>query len=480
MTRPPHSGLPYVGNATWAGRRVLVLGAGLSGLAAIRALIRSGALVTVADERTGVLSDAFLEELSADPGEVREIDMPVEVPGDVDLVLASPGVRPGHRVLVSARAAGVEIIAEPELAWRMRPPDGPGWLVVTGTNGKTTTVGMLESMLRAAGVASIATGNIGVPLVDVATGPVDYDVLAVELSSFQLDRSPSIRALAATVLNVAPDHLDWHGSMRAYTAAKKVAFDQAAMAVFNRDDEESSRLADGHPQPVGFTLGPPPRGALGIIDGTLLDRAYGAYGAYGKATELARVDDVPMPGEHNVANALAAAALARSVGVPAAAVAQGLRSYQPGPHRNSEICTVDGVAYVDDSKATNPHAARASLSAYSDVVWIAGGLLKGAEVDDLVIAVRDRLRAVVLLGADRAVIGQALARHAPDVPVMDVSTNDDGAMIEVVRAAAAAARPGSTVLLAPAAASMDMFLDYAARAEAFARAVAELPREPAT
>ncbi|MDQ3716870.1 MAG: UDP-N-acetylmuramoyl-L-alanine--D-glutamate ligase, partial [Actinomycetota bacterium] len=166
--------------------------------------------------------------------------------------------------------------------------------------------------------------------------------------------------------------------------------------------------------------------------------------------------------------------------VPAAAVAQGLRSYQPGPHRNSEICTVDGVAYVDDSKATNPHAARASLSAYSDVVWIAGGLLKGAEVDDLVIAVRDRLRAVVLLGADRAVIGQALARHAPDVPVMDVSTNDDGAMIEVVRAAAAAARPGSTVLLAPAAASMDMFLDYAARAEAFARAVEELPREPAT
>ncbi|MGI8721251.1 MAG: UDP-N-acetylmuramoyl-L-alanine--D-glutamate ligase [Geodermatophilaceae bacterium] len=459
----------------WTGRRVLLLGAGVSGLAAIRALSRAGALVTVADERSGVLPDDLLADISADPGRVHEIDMPSEVPGDVDLVLATPGIGPRHRVLVSARAAGIEIIAEPELAWRLRSPDGPGWLVVTGTNGKTTTVGMLASMLRAAGLASIATGNIGLPLVDVVTGPVHYDVLAVELSSFQLDRSPSIRARAATVLNVAPDHLDWHGSLKAYTEAKQVAFDQAAIAVFNRDDESSSRLADGHSHAVGFTLGSPPQGALGVTDGVLLDRAYG-----GRATELAQVSDVPMPGDHNVANALAAAGLARSVDVPAAAVAQGLRSYQPGLHRNTVIATVEGVTYVDDSKATNPHAARASLSAYADVVWIAGGLLKGAEVDDLVVGVRDRLRAVVLLGADRALIGQALARHAPEVPVIDVSSNDDGAMVEVVRAAAAAARPGSTVLLAPAAASMDMFLNYTARAEAFARAVAELSGKRAT
>ncbi|MDQ3476371.1 MAG: UDP-N-acetylmuramoyl-L-alanine--D-glutamate ligase [Actinomycetota bacterium] len=455
---------------SWTGRRVLVLGAGVSGLAAIRALSRAGALITVADERSGVLADGLLADLSADPGRVHQIDMPAEVPGEVDLVLATPGMGPRHPVLVSARAAGIEIIAEPELAWRLQSPDGPAWLVVTGTNGKTTTVGMLASMLRAAGLASIATGNIGLPLVEVVTGPVRYDVLAVELSSFQLDRSPSIRAQAATVLNVAPDHLDWHGSLQAYTEAKQVAFDQAAIAVFNRDDQESRRLAGGHPHPVGFTLGYPPQGALGIDDGVLLDRTFE------EATELARVSDVPMPGDHNVANALAAAGLARTVDVPAAAVAQGLRSYQPGPHRNTVIATLDGVTYVDDSKATNPHAARASLSAYADVVWIAGGLLKGAQVDDLVIAVRDRLRAVVLLGVDRAVIAQALARHAPEVPVMDVSRNDDGAMVEVVRAAAAAARPGSTVLLAPAAASMDMFLNYTARAEAFTRAVAALPR----
>lgn len=452
---------------SWAGRPVLVLGAGISGLAAIRALRRVGADVLVADERVDVLPD----DLSSgdEPGcGLVELGMPAVLP-DVDLVVATPGAPPRHHLLVSARVSGIEVISEPELAWRLRAPDAAEWLVVTGTNGKTTTVGMLESILLAAGKATIATGNIGLPLVDAVTGPVRYDVLAVELSSFQLQRSPTIASHAATVLNLAPDHLDWHQSMAAYAAAKKVAFDRAGTAVFNRDDVGSSRLAEHHPAPVGFTLGDPPRGSLGIADGVLLDRAYG------DEVCLARLEDIPIPGEHNVANALAAAGLARSLDdVPAEAVAQGLRSYRVGPHRNALIATVDGVDYVDDSKATNAHAARASLSGYADVVWIAGGLLKGADVEDLVIAARDRLCAVVLLGADRAVIAQALARHAPQVPVVEVATNDDGAMIEVVRAAAAQARPGSTVLLAPAAASMDMFVDYAARARAFSAAVDQL------
>ena len=468
MTRPRPTGPTRPGHRAWAGRRVLVLGAGVSGLAAIRALHRAGALVLVADERTGVLPEDLSQQDGSPLPTVRTIGMPDDVP-EVDLVIATPGAQPDHRLLVSARRAGIEIIAEPELAWRMRDPGAATWLLVTGTNGKTTTVGMLESILLASGIACIASGNIGLPLVEVVTGPVPYDVLAVELSSFQLDRSPSIRAHAAAVLNVAPDHLDWHGSMQAYAQAKKTAFDQAAIAVVNRDDEWSSRLAEQHPHPVGFTLGRPAHGQLGIADGVLLDRAFG------NDIELAGVEDVPVPGAHNLTNALAAAALARSVDVAATAVAQGLRSYRPGPHRNALISKVDGVAYVDDSKATNPHAAQASLSAYSDVVWIAGGLLKGAEVDDLVVAVRDRLRAVVLLGIDRAVIARALARHAPDVPVVEVTTNDDGAMVEVVRAAASAAGPGSTVLLAPAAASMDMFVNYVARADAFAKAVAGLP-----
>ncbi len=454
-------------HGSWSGRRVLVLGAGVSGLAAIRALRRFGAHVLVADDRAGVLPEDTSFEDSTDAPPAAEIGMPARLP-QVSLVVASPGVAPAHHLLVAAREAGVEVISEPELAWRLRRPDAPPWLVVTGTNGKTTTVGMLASILLADGRASIATGNIGLPLVDVVTGRNHYDVLAVELSSFQLQRSPSIRPHSAAILNLAPDHLDWHGSMEAYGLAKQVAFDQARIAIFNLDDPESSRLAARHERPVGFTLGRPAVGALGIAEGVLLDRAFG------KDVELAHVEDVSSPGQHNLANALAAAALARSVSVQPAAVAEGLRGHRPSPHRNTLLRNISGVAYVDDSKATNPHAARASLSAYSDVVWIAGGLLKGADVDDLVIAVRDRLRAVVLLGADRDVIAQALARHAPDVPVVEVTSNDDKAMSEVVRAAAALARPGSTVLLAPAAASMDMFVNYVARAQAFSEAVSQL------
>lgn len=463
---PPSQG----DRASWAGRRVLVLGAGVSGMAAIRALRRLGAQVLAADDRGAVLSEDPSFEDSLRLGSVVEIGMPDVLP-DVSLVLATPGAPPRHHLLVAARESGVDIISEPELAWRLRGPQPPPWLVVTGTNGKTTTVGMLESILRADGRACIATGNIGLPLVEVVTSSVHYDVLAVELSSFQLDRSPSIRAHAAAVLNLAPDHLDWHGSMEAYAKAKQGAFDRAEIALFNLDEPESSRLAQDHRHAIGFTVGRPSEGTLGIADGVLLDRAFG------DAVELAHLADVPLPGRHNVANALAAAGLARSVSAEPAAVAAGLRRYLPGPHRNALIRSVNGVAYVDDSKATNPHAAKASLSAYSDVVWIAGGLLKGAEVDELVLAVRDRLRAVVLLGADRAVIAQALVRHAPDVPVVDVASNDDRAMIEVVRAAAAQARPGSTVLLAPAAASMDMFGNYVARAKAFSQAVAELSQD---
>jgi len=470
VTGPEQTASARAGQASWAGRRVLVLGAGVSGIAAVRALLQLGAQVLVADDRDDVLAEdpSFADQVQL--GTVVEIGMPEVLP-DVTLVLATPGASPRHRLLVAARRAGIDIISEPELAWRLRGPQAPPWLVVTGTNGKTTTVGMLESILIADGRACIATGNIGLPLVEVVTGHVRYDVLAVELSSFQLDRSPSIRAHAAAVLNLAPDHLDWHGSMQAYAKAKQGAFDRAEIALFNLDEPESGRLAQHHRHAIGFTVGRPSEGALGVADGVLLDRAFG------DAVELAHLADVTLPGQHNLANALAAAGLARSVSAEPAAVATGLRRYLPGPHRNAFIRSVNGVAYVDDSKATNPHAAKASLSAYSDVVWIAGGLLKGAEVDQLVLAVRHRLRAVVLLGADRAVIAQALARHAPDVPVVDVARNDDGAMIEVVRAAAAQARPGSTVLLAPAAASMDMFGNYVARAEAFSRAVAELSQD---
>jgi UDP-N-acetylmuramoylalanine--D-glutamate ligase len=184
-------------------------------------------------------------------------------------------------------------------------------------------------------------------------------------------------------------------------------------------------------------------------------------------------------GAHNVANALAAAALARSYGVAPEAIADGLGTFVPDPHRNQTVHTAGGITWVDDSKATNPHAARASLLAYPRIVWVAGGQLKGVEVDDLVAEVAGRLAGAVLLGEDRAQVATSLARHAPEVPVIVVDSTDDGAMTEVVRAAAGLARAGDTVLLAPAAASYDMFTGYAARGDAFARAAREVAPEVA-
>jgi UDP-N-acetylmuramoylalanine--D-glutamate ligase len=213
-----------------------------------------------------------------------------------------------------------------------------------------------------------------------------------------------------------------------------------------------------------------------VVDGVLVDRVdwSGESGAGADGVPLIEAAAIRPPGQHNVANALAAAAMARAYGVPPAAVRDGLTSYQPEPHRNATVATIGGVTYVDDSKATNPHAAAASLAAYPSIVWLAGGQLKGVDVNELVASVADRLRGAVVIGIDRAEVATALARHAPDVPVVDVSSTDDGAMGEAVVAATGLARPGDTVLLAPAAASKDMYASFGARGDAFATAVRAL------
>ena len=388
------------------------------------------------------------------------------------------------RCSAAAAAAGIPVWGEVELAWRLRPREGAApWLTVTGTNGKTTTVQMLASILRAAGLRACSAGNVGTPVLEAVMDPEPYDVIAVELSSFQLHWSHSLAPQASACLNIAPDHVDWHGSLDEYAAAKgKVYANTEIACVYNVQDERTRRLVeeaevqDGC-RAVGFTLGIPGLSELGVVDDVLADRAF-VEQRRTAAAELATFEDLrgdaPSPAPHLVANALAAAALARAHGVPAGAVRAGLRAFVPEPHRIAEVGTVDGIRWVDDSKATNPHAARASLAAYEHVVWVAGGLLKGADVEDLVAGAAERLRGVVLIGRDRAAIAQALARHAPDVPVVDVERTDTGAMDLVVREARALAHEGDVVLLAPAAASMDMFADYGARGDAFVAAVHRL------
>ncbi|MGH3672904.1 MAG: UDP-N-acetylmuramoyl-L-alanine--D-glutamate ligase [Pseudonocardiaceae bacterium] len=466
-----------------AGARVLVTGARVTGVSVARFLACLGAEVTLTDS-----SPAPLRALAGTPLEsaarlVAGLTVP---PPGTDLVVTSPGLRPDTPVLLAAQRAGLPVIGDVALArWVdcARPgartgatrsglgQDASEWLVVTGTNGKTTTVGMLESILRAAGVDAVACGNIGLPVLDAVRA--GYRVLVVELSSFQLHWSPQLGSRAAVVLNVSADHLDWHGSLAEYAAAKGTVYAAGTTVVANADDEWSTRLAAGRAG-VAFTTSAPADGQLGVIGEHLVDRAFGADATRSGGTALARVTEVRPRGRHNLANALAAAALARCIGVEAPAVSQGLRAFTPGEHRGVPVGEHGGVCYVDDSKATNPHAARAALLARRRVVWVAGGLLKGVDVDELVIGTRDRLVGAVLLGTDRGVIATALARHAPSLPVRVVDSGDDSAMTEVVSAAAELASPGDVVLLAPAAASMDMFRDYAHRGQAFAAAVAAL------
>ncbi|MFI6279294.1 UDP-N-acetylmuramoyl-L-alanine--D-glutamate ligase [Streptomyces sp. NPDC050988] len=473
-------GSPEVTTAPdWQSMNITVAGLGVSGISAARALAGLGASVTVVD---GGSSEAHRERAASLEGEgisVRLADAET-LPEGTDLVVTSPGWKPTSPLFQAAAEAGVDVVGDVEIAWRLRGPDAAPWLAITGTNGKTTTTQMLASILAAAGLRTAAVGNIGTPIVDVVQeGDDAYDVLAVELSSYQLHWAPSLRAHSAAVLNLAPDHLDWHGSMEAYAADKGRIYEGNRVAcVYNMADKATEDLVRGADveegcRAVGFTLGTPGPSQLGVVEGILVDRAF-VEDRHKQAQELAEVADVSPPAPHNIANALAAAALARAFGVPAAAVRDGLRAFRPDAHRIQHVADVDRVAYIDDSKATNTHAAEASLAAYESIVWIAGGLAKGATFDELVAKSAKRLRGVVLFGADRALIREALARHAPEVPVVDLDRTDTGAMLAAVREAARLSEPGDTVLLAPACASMDMFANYNKRGDAFAEAVREL------
>ncbi|WP_244269083.1 UDP-N-acetylmuramoyl-L-alanine--D-glutamate ligase [Mycobacterium parascrofulaceum] len=471
------------------GAPVLVAGGGVTGKAVLAALSRFGAAPTLCDD-----DPATLRRYADTGAATATMSSATQRVAEYALVVTSPGFSPDTPLLVAAAAAGVPVWGDVELAWRLDAAGRYGpprrWLVVTGTNGKTTTTSMLHAMLTAAGRRSVLCGNIGDPVLDVLDRPAD--LLAVELSSFQLHWAPSVRPEAGVVLNIAEDHLDWHATMAEYTAAKARVLD-GRVAVVGLDDARAAALLDTAAAPVrvGFRLGEPAAGELGVRDGRLIDRAF--------ADDLALlpVDSIPVPGPVGILDALAAAALARSVDVPAEAIADAIAAFRVGRHRAEVIAVADGVTYVDDSKATNPHAAEASVLAYPRVIWVAGGLLKGASVDAEVARMAPRLVGAVLIGRDRQEVAEALSRHAPDVPVVQVVTGEDADMnatavvidvdvtevkpsggdlgASVMSAAVAAARnlarPGDTVLLAPAGASFDQFSGYADRGDAFAAAV---------
>ena len=521
-------------DSDWTGLPVTVVGLGVAGIGAVRALCALGAAVTVRDSGVGrQVGDnaAVAEHLGArvivgDPtsstraGGSGPTDAWADLDGSCALLIASPGLPARTPILQRAQVMGVPIWGELALAWQLRRPgDGP-WLLITGTNGKTTTTLMLSAMLTAAGMRAPALGNIGTSVVAAVMFDDPLDALALEVSAQQLSRAGDLRGDAAAVTNIADDHFDYFtgadlpaeftgadlpaeftgadlpaeftgadlpagGPALAYRLAKARVFRGARHAVVNVDDPATIDLPrlGGCPADcpiIGVTQAEPAHGQLGVSDGWLIDRAFA------DAEPLTPVAGQAALAGPNLANALAAAALARTVGVAAHAIAGGLGAVRPAPHRSALIANAAGVAWVDDSKATNAHAARASIAGWDRVVWIAGGDAKGQHFDGLIPAVRSRLRAVVLLGADRALLAAALTRWAPELPVVEVtgptlpSGRPDAASImeRVVAAAADLAQPGDTVLLAPACASWDMFADYGERGELFTAAVrARIRRE---
>ncbi|GAA4369917.1 UDP-N-acetylmuramoyl-L-alanine--D-glutamate ligase [Paeniglutamicibacter cryotolerans] len=491
-------------DADWAGLRVIVAGLGLSGFSAADTLIELGAQVIIVDGRDDEANASRADTLrivgATDVllGAAHVDALPLFGGLAPELLIASPGWNPRQPLLAAAAESGIPIWGDVELAWRVRERAGrktAEWLVITGTNGKTSTVGMTESILRAAGLRAIAAGNVGTPILDAIRDPEGFDAIAVELSSFQLHFTHSISPLASVVLNVAEDHVDWHGGYEHYLADKAKIYERTRVAaIYNADQRETEAMVENADviegcRAIGFTTGVPARSMLGIVEDLLVDRAFNDDRA-NSAIELIALNQIgEVVPRHTAANALAAAALARAYGVGPAAIAAGLADFDPGDHRIQAVARENDILWINDSKATNPHAANASLGAFSSVVWIAGGLSKGVDYQELVSSHAARLKAVVLIGTDNTGLRQALERHAPQVPVFEASVRETGSiapdgatgtargwsvMAEAVAAAARVAEPGDTVLMAPAAASMDQFSSYAHRGNAFIDAVGAL------
>lgn len=475
---------------------VAILGWGSSGQAAAEALLRRGVDVIAFDGREPTPRLDPSDPLSGvplivEPDPERIAHLIIEA--DPRLLVVSPGV-PGHApIFRECQQHGLPIWGEVELAWQLQEAGehaGRNWLCVTGTNGKTTTVGMLAHILRADGRAAIEVGNIGTPICRAID--TDAEIFAVELSSFQLHTTVTVSPTSSACMNVDADHLDWHLTAQAYAEDKARVYERTRIAcVYPAEDRQIEKMVEEADvvegaRAIGTTLGVPFMSQVGLVedgeDLLIVDRAWGEDRAR-EAVVLASVADLAGAyGDHPTAavvtDALTAAALARSVGVSPEAVSAGLRAYRPAGHRRALVAHAADVTWIDDSKATNTHAAEASLRGLppTSVVWIVGGDPKGQVFDEMIARVARQLRGVVLIGEDRKDLARALALSAPHVPVVEVDGHEDW-MFSVVNEAVALSRPGDTILLAPACASWDQFENYGQRGDAFVEAVSRLAEQ---
>ena len=469
-------------HADWRDLRVVVLGLGVTGFSVADTLAELGAKVLVVAEKADEELVDILDVIGVTHlvgAEAAGLPMAV-IDFAPELIVTSPGVRPENQLLNWAQSSGIDIWVDIELAWRVRDKNQKvaDWITVTGTNGKTTTVQMVESMLISGGLRAASCGNIGTPILDVIRDPEGFDVLVVELSSFQLHYLGSIQPYSSAVLNLADDHIDWHGSFQAYADTKAKIYENTQIAcVYNINDSATEKMVENADviegaRAIGFTTGLPGRSQVGYVEDILCDRAF-LDDRSNSALEIATLSDLAEIGvltPHLMANAAAATALARSYGISPESIKNALRNFRLDAHRIELVSEKDGIRWIDDSKATNPHAAAASLNSFENVIWIVGGLLKGVDVSELVKDYASRLKAAIVIGKDRQPVLDALAQHAPEIKVLEV-TNDQSVMHDAVSFAQSIAVTGDTVLLAPAAASMDQFKDYSDRGNSFAEQV---------
>lgn len=469
-------------NGDWAGLRVAVLGLGTSGFSAVDTLVELGADVRV-----------FAKKIDAEYSEILEVlQVPVVVSDEKsdflaqnwlpELAIVSPGFAPHHPLVKELTERRVPTWTDIDLAWNVKDKvKTPAWVCVTGTNGKTTVTELTTAMISAAGFRVAACGNIGNPILDFVRDPAGYDFLVVELSSFQLHYLQSMSPLASAFLNLAEDHLDWHGSFEAYGAAKAKIYENTQLAaIYNPADLnteqylEKADVIEGC-RAIGFTAGFPSISMVGFVEGILVDRAF-LDNRQNEALEIAKPEEIETIGvlsKHLLQNIAAATALARACGISPEAIAMALANFRLSPHRIELVASIDGVQFINDSKATNAHAAQASLSAFDSIVWICGGLLKGVDPTELVRSNAKKLKAAILIGADTSVLEAIFASEAPSLPV-HVMPNSQDVMSHAVKLATQISKPGDTVLLAPAAASMDQFRDYQDRGDKFKVAVKSL------
>ncbi|HET8608802.1 MAG TPA: UDP-N-acetylmuramoyl-L-alanine--D-glutamate ligase [Burkholderiales bacterium] len=455
-----------------AGKNILVLGLGATGLSMARWLARHGAHVTVADTRdappnAGQLARE-LPQVSLRCGPFTD-----EIVAGADMIAISPGVPRQDPSVAHAIVRRVPVIGDVECFARALPMlvgdhRMPHIVAITGSNGKSTVTEMAGAICRAAGMATVVAGNIGLPVLDVLGAIEDGaplpDVFVLELSSFQLESTISLEPDAATVLNITEDHLDRYAGIDEYATAKARIFAGDGVEVLNRDDARTLAAARPGRQTVTFGLdAPASAGDWGVSE------ADGERLLVHGAMPLMPARELRVAGWHNAANALAACALTRVIGAPYDAMREALRGFTGLPHRVEKVAEIDGVTFYDDSKGTNVGATVAALNGFPQpVVLIAGGDGKGQNFAPLAPAVA-RARAVVLIGRDRERIAQALATS--DVPLVRAATLE-----EAVSAAFGLSHAGDAVLLSPACASYDMFRNYGHRSEVFVAAVKALVR----